>query len=77
MINIIKENECVVCNYYTNNGCCLPPYKVQCKNNSLWTPKGFIRGLRADLSALDDYCGATQEIIDEVCKPFEKVFLEV
>lgn len=65
-------NECVDCNYYTDNGCCLHPYKVCCKNSSLWTPKGYIRGLRADLSVLDDYCGVPQEIIDEVCKPFNK-----
>ena len=68
----IDMNECIDCNYYINNSCCLHPYKVYCEHSSLWTPKGYIRGLRADLSVLNDYCGISQEIIDEVCKPFIK-----
>lgn len=66
-----KMNECIGCNFYSNAGC-LRPYGVSCKNNSLWTPKGYVRGLRADLSVLEDYSGLSQEIIDEVCKPFIK-----
>ena len=33
---------------------------------------GYVRGLRANLSILDDYCEVPQETIDEVCKPFIK-----
>lgn len=65
-------NKYIDCNYYINNDCCLHPYKLHCKYSSLWTPKGYGRGLRADLSILDDYCGLPQEVIDEVCKPFIK-----
>ena len=65
-------NECIDCNYYTNNGCRLHLCKLHCKHNSLWTPKGYVRGLRAELSVLDDYAGIPQEIIEEICKPFVK-----
>ena len=63
-------SECVDCNYYINNNCCLHLYKIHCKHSSLWTPKGYICGLRAVLSILDDYCEVPLEIIEEVCKPF-------
>lgn len=62
--------KCIDCNYYINNSCCLLFYKIHCENYSLWTPKGYIRGLRADLSILDDHSGISQETVNEVCKSF-------
>lgn len=54
------------CNYYTNNGCCLHLYKAYCEHSSLWTLKRYVRGLRTDLSVLDDYCEVPREIIKEI-----------
>lgn len=60
-----------MCNYYINKKCALFKYKVICTNNGLWTPKGYIRGVRADLSILDDYNFISKETIEEVLKSYE------
>lgn len=56
-------NNCVDCKYCGSDGC-VHPYKVNCVNSLLWTPKWYCNK-RANVSVLDDYCGVLQEIIDE------------
>ena len=62
-------DNCVDCKYYGTDSC-FHPYKVNCVNSSLWTPK-WCDGKRVYVSVLDDYCGVSQEVIDEVCKVAE------
>ena len=59
-------NNCVDCKYCGSGGC-IHPYKVNCVSSSLWTPKWY-HGKRSDVSVFDDYCGVSQEVIDEVCE---------
>ena len=49
-------------------GCCSHPYKVNCVNSSLWTPKWYC-GKKAELCIFDDYF--SREIMNEVCEVAE------
>lgn len=62
-------NNCVDCKY-CGSGRCIHPHKVNCVNSSLWTPK-WHHSKRSDVSVLNDYCGVSQEIIDDVCEVAE------
>ena len=62
-------NNCVDCKYYGTGGC-IHPYKINCVNSSLWTPK-WHHSKRSDVSGLNDYCGVSQKIIDGVCEVAE------
>ena len=58
-----EKGVCTSCKY-CGTGCCL--HLFNCVNGSLWTPKWYAHGLRANLSVLDDYSRVPQEIIKEI-----------
>lgn len=37
----IVVQGCVGCYYYTEDGTCLHPWRINCKNSLLWTPKNL------------------------------------